>query len=556
MTDFRYEPVPSGLMNDSLAARIHDPLWFLSRQWQLGEFQGDDAGSPARLDVIGTTAPIGAYALGGGPWERYDSNEAPLEPLVEVNGDGADVRLRVEAGAHFVRLLGARAPARYRERFVAACGFTARQPLAADALLATVAASVPDALPLATELTAIVEGRPGRVSIDAGDAAVLAEIGSEWLTWFDRERGASLAGAGDAWDEHRFEHVVRIASAAGGGVVYRAEGYAGEALGWSEFDIDPGAGQPSFPLPPAVPLTVSTTPTPVRFGGMPSPRYWEFEDARFNFGNVDAAGHDLGRLLLMQFATLFGNDWFLVPMTLDSGSVTLLEHVIVTDVFGRHFAMGRSADPQWNLFAHQAVRPTAEDIGAGQADPRDAHPAADALLLAPTLGPCLESESLERVHLLRDEMANLAWAVERYVESPLGRQRDRHADWLATRTSPSADATGLPRYIVASEVPDYWIPLAPRQLADQRSIAFVVTPLAVPLGDGFKAAKPEGRLLDERQWIFEEEVPRAGAVVDRIWKYGRWHNGRSYLWTARRKRTGRGEGSSGLRLDAIVPDQP
>ena len=72
MTDFRYEPVPSGKMNESLAARIHDPLWFLSRQWQLGEFQGDDAGSPARLDVLGTTAPIGAYALGGGRWQRYD----------------------------------------------------------------------------------------------------------------------------------------------------------------------------------------------------------------------------------------------------------------------------------------------------------------------------------------------------------------------------------------------------------------------------------------------------------------------------------------------------
>ena len=33
-------------MNTSLQARIYDPLWLLARQWQLGEFQGEDNGSP------------------------------------------------------------------------------------------------------------------------------------------------------------------------------------------------------------------------------------------------------------------------------------------------------------------------------------------------------------------------------------------------------------------------------------------------------------------------------------------------------------------------------
>ena len=112
---------------------------------------------------------------------------------------------------------------------------------------------------------------------------------------------------------------------------------------------------PPFSLPPSKAVRLSTTPTPIRFGGMPSPRYWEFEDARFDFGNVDAAGHDLGRLLLLQFATLFGNDWFLVPLTLDTGTLTLLDHVVVTDVFGRHFAVRRAGEPQWNLFAQQAT---------------------------------------------------------------------------------------------------------------------------------------------------------------------------------------------------------
>ena len=30
----------------SLRAEVRDPLWLLTRQWQSGEFHGDDAGSP------------------------------------------------------------------------------------------------------------------------------------------------------------------------------------------------------------------------------------------------------------------------------------------------------------------------------------------------------------------------------------------------------------------------------------------------------------------------------------------------------------------------------
>jgi len=30
----------------ALRAEVRDPLWFLTRQWQFGEFKGEDAGSP------------------------------------------------------------------------------------------------------------------------------------------------------------------------------------------------------------------------------------------------------------------------------------------------------------------------------------------------------------------------------------------------------------------------------------------------------------------------------------------------------------------------------
>ena len=38
-------------MKQSLQAQIRDPAWMLARQWQVGEFSGHDAGSPAQARV-------------------------------------------------------------------------------------------------------------------------------------------------------------------------------------------------------------------------------------------------------------------------------------------------------------------------------------------------------------------------------------------------------------------------------------------------------------------------------------------------------------------------
>ena len=45
-------------MRTSVAARVFDPLWLMARQWQVGEFQGEDAGSPVIARVRAVTAPL------------------------------------------------------------------------------------------------------------------------------------------------------------------------------------------------------------------------------------------------------------------------------------------------------------------------------------------------------------------------------------------------------------------------------------------------------------------------------------------------------------------
>ena len=58
-------------MNTSLQARIYDPLWLLARQWQLGEFQGEDNGSPVMARWRAEAARLTRYHSGADRAEHY-----------------------------------------------------------------------------------------------------------------------------------------------------------------------------------------------------------------------------------------------------------------------------------------------------------------------------------------------------------------------------------------------------------------------------------------------------------------------------------------------------
>ena len=53
-------------------------------------------------------------------------------------------------------------------------------------------------------------------------------------------------------------------------------------------------------------------------------------------------------------------------------------------------------------------------------------------------------------------------------------------------------------------------------------------------------------------WVWDEEVPRAGAHVTRRYEYSRWNDGSTHLWVGRQTRPGLGEGSSRLAFDSVI----
>jgi hypothetical protein len=76
----------------------------------------------------------------------------------------------------------------------------------------------------------------------------------------------------------------------------------------------------------------------------------------------------------------------------------------------------------------------------------------------------LEGEAIEDVLLVRDEMANFAWAVERVVEGADGRPRDRTVEYGTRLTAAPTPEIASPAelvYVLQTSVPEHWIPLVP-----------------------------------------------------------------------------------------------
>lgn len=71
-----------GDLRSGTEARIHDPLWFLARQWQMGEFRGEDARSPVLVTVKSESFAINCVHQGNQSL-AYNPQETPLEALIE-----------------------------------------------------------------------------------------------------------------------------------------------------------------------------------------------------------------------------------------------------------------------------------------------------------------------------------------------------------------------------------------------------------------------------------------------------------------------------------------
>lgn len=389
---------------------------------------------------------------------------------------------------------------------------------------------------------------PTALTIDPTDAHAFAAPKDVFLRWYEA-LFMEPAGQAEAWSSQRMEYAFSVEAPTSPQRVLTSEYYEGD-LDWYDFDAKMGetlgAQEDRKPGVNPLPITRTTVPAPATYRGMPASRWWEFEDASVDFGAVEAEPDDLARMLLVDFAITYGNDWFVIPVDVPVGSTCKINSLVITDTFGV-----RTLVPSIDQSAHPASRHWRMFNNSGNADtPTN-------LFLAPTLKRTMEGKPLDEVLFLRDEMANLAWGVERVAEGVSGRPLNRREGDLARQrrnqpVTPAPSNDGALKWRFSTEVPSYWIPLIPIQIQPgQTSIRFRRG--AILRQDGTlkpqpalsQILKPSAGPLD----IFEEEIPREGARVTRSFQYARWFDGSPLLWIGKRKTVGRGEGSSGLRFD-------
>src|SRR3954468_10131652 len=85
----------------SLRAEVRDPLWFLTRQWQYGEFEGEDSGSPIDARIAYVTAPLDTFSVAALA-TQYDP-ATPMEVTVEQEAVPFDLTMHMQAARVFER---------------------------------------------------------------------------------------------------------------------------------------------------------------------------------------------------------------------------------------------------------------------------------------------------------------------------------------------------------------------------------------------------------------------------------------------------------------------
>jgi hypothetical protein len=548
-------------MQRSLQAQVRDAAWFLARQWQMAEFLGDDAGSPVQATLGVEQRSITTYRPGPDNAKTVTlDTKIPVETHVERETVRLQMRGSVQSGLYFEKLvrqsLGAGAnPVIVVFRGAFSIPSDPADPTYADndclRFRSVAAGRVTDGEALLQTLNAIANGQTPAIPLppeaaDPGMPAVLNDFAVFRNSLF------SEPDHDPAWQPQRLEYDFALGSPVPDeNLLLNAPDFPGGHLDWYSFNLQTAQPNQVSSANPAqiTPESFNFLPNHVVFNGMPDPRWWNFEDSVTDFGQLDADHVDLAKLLVMEFALVYGNDWFWVPVPTPIGTLERVTTLVVTDTFGVRTLIRPSEQTQvnpgetpWSMFKLS---------GNGRRS--------DFIAMAPTLGVTDNADALEEVAFLRDDLAAMAWAVEHQIQSDLDGPVDSYEQYLKRikadpPPSPPQPQPGGPNtyYTLETVVPDNWIPLVPVK-SPQDELFLRRGTMEISTAHGFVNLKAHALILEPEHPFFvaDRTVSRSGMIVDRYFRRTRSSDGSTFIWMARKSGMGRGPGWSGLRYDIV-----
>jgi hypothetical protein len=486
-------------LQEGLRAEVADPLWLLARQWQMGEFRGEDVGTPV-LATVETAEDPPQVLVAGGKVRVLDGTE-PIETLIERESEGPpDDALRLQGAMVFAELMAAANLTAIAEKCVALFALPADADGNAEAdpdtaaVRAALAGRAVDAEALFEALRSSVDDVSSRLDVPAAQKAAFTGAAASWIDWYGARRGV---GGGLAWSEGDASHHAAVRTVAGAEL--RIAGHRGGVLDWSAFD----ARQPMDRAPEAR-KQATLIPLPIQIPGTGSIRFWEMEDAQVDLGTLAAGSTEIARALLGEFALLWAHDWFVVPVPVASNTWTAVPRIVVRDTFGVETVIPPAvADGRFGLWRHQGLV-----CGA-------------ASLWVPASAPVGGSE-VERLDLIVDEGSNMRWAHEARLRTGLGLALDPSPPRAAEQATPASASW---RYQPFTPPPPGFVPLVVRDGRIEQA-ELVLGDLPIPA-----LKTPLAQSLSLRADLLRTE----GLSITRRWEVARSGDGRLIAWIARRR---------------------
>lgn len=556
----RLESKPRGEdMSRSLKAEVRDPLWMLSRQWQLGEFIGDDAGSTAFTNLSYECTAVGT------------EKEMPLEVIVEKqklfnDNDVADrsFDIRIQMANYWLRLL-TKSLSRFKSNFISNAKYALPN-------IVTFSGSLEDKQNISLYTGRSFDGYKFYLDVKRFDnftgpeKTELQALFTIFNDWYARAYVQPIDASPSHWAEQNLEYRYSISATTSGSnntapfneKSLSVEGYNGGRLDWCDFKL---ASTKIVPGTPTIknkierreyghndPNMRKLMPAPVQFDGMPESRYWAFEDGGTNFAAISVDKLDLAKMAIIEFAMIYSNDWAIIPIKALAGSLIDVKILSVVDTFGKTTAIqpiNTATSETWKKWSYFSLDPLS----------KEATKKSDSSLYFPAvIHKSLESKPLEEVSFVRDEMANLVWAIESIIPSAMGEGRDG-----SQKNKEIVKSKGeILKYQPMTQVPLNWIPFAAMvndknksvlrrgKMLDEQNNAIYPTNSIIRVG--LTAKNKVNNPYD----IPDYEIGREGVIVRKHFQQTRWVNGEVYTWVAMRKEIGGDGGWSGLAFDQLV----